>query len=291
VLLTTVSVVLALMAALGNALASVLQRRAAATEPVVSGHGRMAWLAHLPHRPVWLWGSGTLVISGMCQAGALGTGPLAVVQPVMATELPFTLVVGSVFFRRRPSQGAWWAFLAMALGLAAFLFLVEPSGGAASVPDSRWEVAAAPLCLAAAVLLIVAFRLPSAPRATVLGATTAIGFAVTAALMKDAIERLSDGVPALLTAWQTWGVAAVGLTSFLLLQLALRAGTLVASQPALTLGDSLLSVVLGSLLFNEHLTLGLRTIPEAMALAVVVVGSVHLARSPAVSGEPGEQIW
>lgn len=290
-LLTIVSVVLALLAALANAAASVLQRRAAATEKGVAGGRWYSWLTHLLHRPVWMWGSGMLVLSAVCQAGALAAGPLAVVQPVMATELLFTLVVGSVFFHRRPDNRAWWAFGAMVLGLAVFLVLVDPSAGTTRVPVGRWLVTGAALFVAVLVLLAISVRLPSAPRATVLGAATAVGFSLTAALMKDAIARLSDGLGALFSAWQTYGVAVVGLVSFLLLQLTLRAGTLVASQPALTLGDSLLSVVLGSVLFGEHLSLGVLVVPEAVGLALVGVGSVQLARTPEVSGHDGETAW
>lgn len=290
-LLLTVSVVLALMAALANAAASVLQRRAAATERVSDTGRRLSWLGHLLHRPVWMWGSAMLVISGICQAGALAAGPLAVVQPVMATELLFTLVVGSILFHRRPDPRAWWAFLAMVLGLAVFLILIHPTVGTTRVPVGRWVAVGGGLLAAVLALLALASRLPSAPRATVLGAATAVGFSATAALMKDAISRLSDGLGALLTAWQTYGVAVVGLASFLLLQVTLRAGTLVASQPALTLGDSLVSLVLGAVLFDEKLTLGLLVIPELMALALVGAGSVHLARTPEVSGKQEETVW
>jgi drug/metabolite transporter (DMT)-like permease len=291
VLLLFVSVVLALLAALANAAASVLQRRAAATEKATSSGRRFSWLTHLLHRPVWMWGSAMLVLSGICQAGALAAGPLAVVQPVMATELLFTLVVGSVFFHRRPDTRAWWAFLAMVVGLAVFLILVHPTAGTTRVPVGRWLAVGAVLLAVVIGLLVTASRLPSAPRATVLGAATAIGFSGTAALMKDAIARLSDGLVALLTAWQTYGVAVLGLISFLLLQVTLRAGTLVASQPALTLGDSLTSLVLGAALFDERLTLGWLVFPEMVALALVGAGSVQLARTPEVSGTDQEGVW
>ncbi|MCP3822231.1 hypothetical protein NLX86_30335 [Streptomyces sp. A3M-1-3] len=54
----------------------------------------------------------------------------------------------------------------------------------------------------------------------------------------------------------------MGLGSFLLLQVTLRAGALVASQPALTLGDAFLSAVLGVVLFHEHIELGVRIVPD-----------------------------
>ncbi|MFF3768254.1 DMT family transporter [Streptomyces sp. NPDC001922] len=289
--MTVLSICLALLAALGNAVASVLQRRAAADEKAGRPTPKVSWLFHLLRRPVWLWGAGALALSGACQAAALATGPLAVVQPVMTTELLFTLVVGSVVFRSRPDRRTRWAFVAMAAGLAAFLALASPSGGRSTVPGNRWLVVAASVSALVLVLVVTALRLPSSPRAAVLGTATAIGFSCTAALMKDAIGRLTDGVGALLTAWQTYAALGVGLLSFLLLQATLRAGTLVASQPALTLGDALLSVVLGAVLFDEELALGLRIVPEAAALTVLALGSVQLARSPVVAGQGKEDMW
>ncbi|MGP3925840.1 DMT family transporter [Streptomyces sp. 8N616] len=289
--MTALSVALALLGALANAAASVLQRRAAAEEQPAAAARRLGWLLPLLRHPVWLWGAGTLVLSGICQAGALAAGPLAVVQPVMTTELLFTLVVGSMVFHHRPDVRTRWAFLAMAAGLAAFLRLAEPAEGSSTVPDGRWLPVALSVLVGVAVLIAVGLRLPSAPKAAVLGTATAIGFSCTAALMKDAIGRLAEGVGDFLTAWQTYAVAVVGLASFFLLQVTLHAGTLVASQPALTLGDALLSVILGVVLFDEHITLGLRILPEAVALAVLVLGSVQLARSPVVSGKNGEQMW
>ncbi|WP_374984487.1 DMT family transporter [Streptomyces fradiae] len=287
------SVCLALLAAVGNAAASVLQRRAAA-DAGPAGTAVRGWWPGLVRRRVWVWGAVMLGLSGVFQALALATGPLAVVQPVMSTELLFTLVLGGVVFRRSPDRRTWWAFGAMAAGLAAFLALAEPSGGRATVPAADWLWAGVAIGAVAVGLVVVASRLPppSAPRAAVLGTATAMGFSATAALLKDALGRLPDGLGAVFGTWQLYAAVAVGLTSFLLLQVTFRAGTLAASQPALTLGDALLSVVLGVWLFDERVVVGVRGVFEAVAVAVLVVACVQLARSPLVTGgEEGDGTW
>ncbi|GAA3379355.1 DMT family transporter [Streptomyces sannanensis] len=286
------SVALAVLAAFLNAVASVLQRRAAAVEPAtVTANGRLSWLVRLVRRPVWLAGAAAMAMAGASQAGALATGPLAVVQPIMTTELLFTLAVGSLVFRTRPGPGTWWAFAAMALGLAAFLVLTDPGEGLTTVPPDRWHRITVPTVATVAALLALSVRLRPAARAAVLGCATAIGFAVTAVLVKDTLGRLPEGVGAVWTSWQLYAVLIIGLASFLLLQVTLRAGTLVASQPALTLGDALLSVVFGAVLFDESIALGPRVVPEVAALALLVAGSVQLARSPLMAGPEKEQIW
>ncbi|MFF8831100.1 DMT family transporter [Streptomyces sp. NPDC015131] len=287
------SICLALLAALGNAGASVLQRQGAAAVGPGPSERHGSWMAGLVHRRVWVWGAVLLAVSGILQALALATGPLSVVQPVMSTELMFTLVVGGVVFRRRPDVRTRWAFAAMAVGLGVFLALADPSGGRSTVPLADWGWTALGTGLFVIVLGVLSLRLSPSPRAAVLGMATATGFSCTAALLKDALGLLPDGVGAVLTTWQPYAAVAVGLGSFVLLQVTLRAGSLVASQPALTLGDALLSVVLGVALFAERVHLGWRVIPEALALALLVAGCVGLARSPLVTddGEDQEARW
>jgi hypothetical protein len=72
----------------------------------------------------------------------------------------------------------------------------------------------------------------------------------------------------------------------------MQAGPLVASQPALTLGDASVSLCLGILLFEEHVRTGWWLLPEAAGVALVVTGVLALARMPlaralAASDEPG----
>lgn len=69
-----------------------------------------------------------------------------------------------------------------------------------------------------------------------------------------------------------------------LLQNALQAGTLVAVQPMLTLGDALISVVYGVTLFGEELRTGWWVLPELVALVLITAGCVELARSPLAAG-------
>ncbi|MFF5103678.1 DMT family transporter [Streptomyces sp. NPDC000134] len=283
--MSALTVVLALLAALSNAAASVLQRRAAAQDAAGAEPGRpVRWLLRLLRDPYWVGGAALLAVTTVLQAAALAVGSLAVVQPLMATELMFTLVVGGAVFHRRPDGRTWLAFGALAVGLALFLGAAAPSAGRDTASPGRWAVAGAVL-LCAVVVLAVAGRLTrGAPRAALFGSASAVAFGATAALLKEFTGRLPQGVGAVLTQWPPYATAAVGAISFLLLQSALRAGTLAASQPALTLGDALTSVALGWALFGEQIALGMRVLPEVIGIALIGVGSVGLAGAPSVHG-------
>jgi len=280
-------VVLALLAALSNAAASVLQRRAAAEEPETgAGMGQaVRWLGRVLRRPHWIVGAGMLALSTVLQAAALGLGSLALVQPLMAAELLFTLVVGSMVFHRRPDRRTWLAFAALAGGLAMFLTSAAPAAGRSTAPLGRWAVAAAVVLGAVTVLVMTARAVRGAPRAALLGLASAMSFALTAALLKEVTGRLPDGPGALLASWPVYATAAVGAVAFLLLQGAFRAGTLAVSQPALTLGDALTSVALGWALFGEQITLGVRVVPALTGVVLMGAGTAGLARAPSVAGD------
>ncbi|MEU5716357.1 DMT family transporter [Streptomyces sp. NPDC020403] len=285
------TVVLALFSACANAAASVLQRRAAVEwadrqpEPPGSRMWRAGgrW-AGLLSRPFWIAGAAALVLSAAFQAGALAFGRLSVVQPLLASELLFTLIVGSVVFHRRPAGRTWLSFLALAAGLALFLLAVSPSGGEETGEATGWLPVAALLAVTVLVLLLVARTLHGAARAALLGCATAVCFSCTAALIKEVTGRVGDGFVAVFANGYPYAAAAVGLLSFLLLQSTLGAGTLAASQPALTLGDALVSVGLGWALFGERIPLGLNLLTGALGAVLVAFGTAFLAQSLPGSG-------
>ncbi|MET8566317.1 DMT family transporter [Streptomyces flaveolus] len=285
--MTALTVLLALLAALSNAGASVLQRRAAVQEPDQGdGAGSVVRrFAHLLRRPYWLAGAGLLGLSSLLQAGALAVGSLSLVQPLLTAELLFTLAVGSVVFRRRPEARTWLAFVALAGGLALFLLAAAPSAGRATARPGDWLLGGGGALGAVVLLVVVARPTRGATRAALLGLASAVSFAATAALLKEAVGRLGQGPAQMFGHWSLYATGAAGLVAFLLLQGALGAGSLTASQPALTLGDALTSVVLGGVLFGESIHVGLSLLPEAIGVALIGAGSIGLVHSPSVGGE------
>ncbi|MET8953652.1 DMT family transporter [Streptomyces sp. NPDC004393] len=284
--MSVLTVVLALFTALSNASASVLQRRAA-TDQAEGGRGiRQAarWLAQVLRRPHWLAGTGLLALSTVLQASALAVGSLSVVQPLLASELLFTLMVGSVVFHRRPDRRTWLAFAALAAGLALFLGAAAPSAGRTTAVAGRWLVTGTAVLCAVVVLVVAAVPVTGSPRAVLLGLASAVSFAATAALMKEVVGQLGQGADVVVTHWPLYAGIAAGTVAFLLLQSAFRAGSLSASQPALTLGDAVTSVALGWVLFEERIALGVRVLPEVVGVALIGAGSVGLASALAAGG-------
>jgi drug/metabolite transporter (DMT)-like permease len=279
-----VSVVFALLTAFSNAMASVLQRRAAADAPARDSF-RLSLMSYLFHRRVWIAGVGMTVVAAVCQAVALATGPVALVQPIFIIELPFALLMAGVLMGHALSRRTWVAVGTVTAGLGVALASASPNGGTDRASEQLWGLALVATGGFEAVLLMAALRVRGEPRAALLGLAAACGYALTAALMKQSMAALTTSMSSFFTTWQTYAFAAAGVASLFLLQNALQAGTLVASQPMLTMGDALISICLGGLLYDENIRVGWWLVPEMIGLIAIAIGCVELSRSPLASGQ------
>ncbi|MEU1185941.1 DMT family transporter [Streptomyces sp. NPDC005820] len=278
---TAFPVVFAICAALSNALATVLQRKAALSVPRSSGL-RAGLMLDLLRRPVWLAGMVAVIAAAVCQAVALATGPLTIVQPLFVLELPLTLIAASVLMHRHLPGRGWLAVVTVVAGLAVALAAASPTGNRTHVPLDRWIPALAVCMGTVVVLALAALRRPEGrARAACLGAATAISYAVTAALMKSSTHILDEqGLVGFLSAWQTYAFAATGVCALFLLENAMQAGPLVASQPALTLGDATVSLVLGITLYEEVVRSGWWLLPQLCGVTLMAAGVFALSRIP-----------
>ncbi|NEC67261.1 DMT family transporter [Streptomyces sp. SID9727] len=281
-----IAVVFAVLTALSNGSASVLQRRAALDVPQTEAM-RVSLIGHLLRQKVWLAGIALVIVAAVCQAVALATGPISVVQPIFVIELPATLLLAGFMMRARVPRAVWLGVAAVTAGLALGMATAAPGGGSDSVHGAAWVPALILTGVFEALLIAGALATRGDLRAALLATAAACGYALTAALMKDAMARLdAGGAGALFGSWQLYATAAAGVGALFLLQNALQAGTLVAVQPCLTLGDALISVLYGVTLFGEEVRTGWWVLPELLALGLIAAGCVELARSPLAAGNP-----
>ena len=274
-----VSVLFALLTAFFNGLASVLQRIAAAAAPPEHAL-HLSLLRYLVRRRVWLAGIGMVILAAVCQATALATGPVALVQPIFIIELPFTLLVASRLSHRRLPRMTWGAVILVTVSLGAGLAAAAPSGGSAEASTRVWVTALIVTGAFEAVVITVGVRARGNARGAALGLAAACGYALTATLMKSAVSVLDRGIGPFFSTWQLYATAVAGVGALFLLQNALQAGSLVASQPMLTVGDALISISYGVTLFSEELRIGWWLLPEIVALTAIIFGCVRIAKSP-----------
>jgi drug/metabolite transporter (DMT)-like permease len=277
------ALLLALIAAAFNALSSVLQRKANREQPPDRPFG-VVLLLDLIHRPVWLFGLLAMIASFLLQAVALGIGTLSAVEPVLVLELPLTIILSASVLKHTLYRSDWLSATAMALGLAAFIAALAPTGGDAANVDLPVEVVATLATLAgiAGVALLAEFGHPGA-RTALFGVAAGSGFGLTASMIKVSVSHLSDGgAAALFSAWETYAVVVIGVASLVLVQAALHSGTLVAAQPGITLLDPLVSLLWGTIVLGEQTRTGPILVLAAAGALTIGISVLVLSRSPAV---------
>jgi drug/metabolite transporter (DMT)-like permease len=273
-----VTILLAVLAAVANAGASVLQRKANLRE-VQARRSGVAALRDLLRQPLWFAGIGAVIASFLLQAGALATGDLSEVQPILSLELPLTLVLASLTFERRLGRRAWGEIGVLTCGIALFLFALSPTEGSPGATAGwAWVWSAGSTAGVVALLAAAAALSSGLRRAALLGVASGISFALTAAFISAALARGLSW--SLFARWQLYLVAVCGVAAMVLLQEAMQAGSLVAVQPGVTLSDPVVAVVLGVLLFHEGVRTGWWIIVEGGGAVAVAWGAVRLSRSP-----------
>jgi len=277
--MTVLGVVLMVVAATLNATASVLQRHASKDEPESAGFS-LSLLTDLVRRPAWLLGIATMVTGFALHGVAIALSRISLVQPLLVVELPCTLLLSSWHFGVRIPRRDWTAIGMQTVGLAAFVACLHPVGGdPGGLPAGEWAVAVACTAAVIAVLVVLAYRGRREHRAALLGVATGATFGLNSSIIAGVGASIAHS-GGLFTTWQTYGVVVLGPLSFYLLQNALQAGNLVASQPGFTLTNPLVSVLWGWLVFGEVPQGGRYLVGTAVGALLVVGGTAALARSP-----------
>jgi drug/metabolite transporter (DMT)-like permease len=281
-------VILALGAALANALTSVFQRMGVEDAPE-DATLRLSLLTHALRRGIWLLGFALMIASFLLQAVALHLGRLSEVQPILTTELIFLVLVLGIWFGFAIGPREWLGVIATAGGLAGFLYFAHPEEGNATPPTWEWVVAGAACSAAMLVAVLLALRGPRWWRAAMFGTAAAISFAFTAALTKVVAGIVASNWTTLYRHWQTYGLIVFGVLAVFLAQNAYHAGPIVASQSSIVLVDPLASILIGVGLFGDNLrTSGFWGPLEALSLLVMFAGAFSLAHSPLIAGMKGE---
>ena len=286
--------VIAVVAALGGAIAfavsSVIEQHV--THEVTERRALdPRLLLDLVREPAWV-GSIGLNIAGLAlQITALHFGPLALVQPILVSELIFAVIIAAVVIRHRPPDRIMFAgVLCCAAGLAGFLAIAQPSGGTSVITPLRVAPLAAALAAVLALCLFVALFGRRRARPLAMALACGILYGVDAFLFKELTGTLSQGVTGWASLWPLYVVVIVAPVAFLLNENAFQEGILLAPVLAIiTIADPLVSIGIAYLWLNEQIAGSpAAAAGEVICLAVMTFGIIVLAhRAPQVSREFG----
>jgi hypothetical protein len=276
-----ISYLCAALAALGNALANVMQRKSGLEQGGDEPFGP-AVLGRLLRSTTWWLGFSGMVGSFALQAVALGLGQLSAIEPIITIEVPLTLLIASRVFGSRLRSTEWTGILVMTAGMIALVTILAPApGDETNVSHVIYGIAGGGTVATIVALLVLSRRGGPIWKTSFLGAATGTCFGLTATFMKETIARAGrNGALGVVTTWQTYAAIGFGVAGVLIMQWALHSGPLLAAQPGFTLMDPMVSILWGVLVFNETTRSGLWLIPAAAGAVAVGVGVVVLAHSP-----------
>ncbi|MBJ6638035.1 DMT family transporter [Streptomyces sp. DHE7-1] len=283
--------VLAVSAAACVGFGFVLQQSAAQQAPL-GDFLSFRLLLDLVRVPRWLGGIALMVAGMVLGAVALGKGEISLVEPLLATNLLFALALSRLRTGRSLGRQGWAGLGLLAGGVSAFIVAGEPRGGSAVTdPVRHWLIIG--VMLGAALVLTTCAKRSRLDGGPVLLATAAgLLYGVQDALTRICGTRFAaGGLTELLTGWQPYGVAALGVTGLVLVQSAFETAELRMSLPALTAAQPLAGILCGVGFLGDRLRTDTGALAwEAAGLAAVVAGIVLLGMHPAMpSGAVGAE--
>jgi drug/metabolite transporter (DMT)-like permease len=278
-------VVTSLLAGAAIAASGVLQQRAASRRPREEQLSPRL-VVHLFSDRGWLAGLGLAGLSYGFQAVALTLGPLALVQPLVVSELLFAIPV-SLRLHHLRLRGRDWAFAAaVVVGLAVGFVAAAPRTGRPVQPFSTWLPALVVVAVLAGGAVLASRRLRGPAAASALGFAGALVMALQSALYSATLHTLGERGWATFAGWEPYTLVVVSVLGGFLVQNAFHTGPLAAASPVIEATLPVAAIAFGIWLFGEHV----RTSPLGLAgavvgLVLVLGGIVGLDTSPVVRRE------
>jgi hypothetical protein len=207
-------------------------------------------IVDLVRQPLWLAAVGANIAGFALQVVALSFGSLALVQPILACDLMFAVLIlwyqgqrANLKFPKVKHMVAGVA--ATTVGVAGFLAIGQPSGGRTQVSFSILPPLAIGIVVVAGGCLAVAARNRNL-RPLALALACGVNYGVAAFLIKLLTSEFGGGLGQVFTNWPIYVFAVVGPTGYILNQDAFQQATLLAPvQAIISAADPVISIALG----------------------------------------------
>ncbi|MFE9103833.1 DMT family transporter [Actinomadura geliboluensis] len=279
---------IAVVAAAFIGLGFVAQQHAAFREPLEEIlHPRL--LLDLVRSRLWLTGIASMIVGQIIFAFALNIADVAEVTPVLTVNLIFALFAAHVIYRERLGRNEWLGSLLLTGGVALFLGIGVPHGGALpSVHSPRWLAGGAVLALVA-LCAFGGLHRDLRVRAMLLACGAGLLYGLQDTLTRSVLLVSDEGFGRIFVTWQPYGLVFIGALGLLFAQSAFDAAPLRISLPATTAAEPLTGIALSIVIFGERVRLEVSDLAlESLGLAAMVAGIVVLGQSPYL-GKPGER--
>jgi drug/metabolite transporter (DMT)-like permease len=212
------------------------------------------------------------LIGFVAQLIALRRLPLFAVQAIIAANLAVTAVVAAWLIHLELAVREWLAVAGVVIGVG----MLGSSAGAQTATGVSRDFKLALILAVAGIALIgvVASRMRSPAKTSVLGAVAGLGYGVLAVA-----ARVLPGfsVHELIRDPAAYALAAAGVVSFMLYATALEDGSVTVATAAVVLAETIPPAVVGIMFLGDHTRPGLRGV-AVVGFSLAVVCAVALAR-------------
>jgi len=276
-----IAALFALGAAFFIAIGDVMHQRSAheiTDEPV----SHLELFSRLLRDRRWWLGSLVAGVGFALQAAALGLGSVLLVQALLVTSLLVALPINARISRRRVTRWEWlWAAL-LAASVAVIVTVGNPTEGHSHASWKTWTAVVVVLAPALILCVLGASVVKGPMSAVLLGFVSGALWGVFAVLTKGVVDRLDDGLWALIRMPELYVWAAVAIAGTAYQQASFRAGSLTASLPTMTVAEPVVGSVLGVVVLGEALRPGdAGWFTLVVAVAAMVIATAALARGEA----------
>jgi drug/metabolite transporter (DMT)-like permease len=258
------AVLLSLFSAVCYATAAIVQERLAATTPP-SRYGLL--------RSARWWGAVALNGFGaILHVGALGLGPLTVVQPLGVLTLVLAAPLAALLVKRPVSAAGWHGIVIVSGGLAVLLVLTGSTpahalGGADQLTLAGTVAAALALLL---LLATTAGRRSRMLRSVTLAATAGVAYGTASVFIKTVADTWNASLSGVLaTAPLLLLIGVLAATGLAASQSSYRGGGLAAPLATMTVVNPAFAAAVGIVMLGESFRFGTPGAAGAIVAAVV----------------------
>jgi drug/metabolite transporter (DMT)-like permease len=267
-------------AALSLGLGYVLQQRVAATAPL-SEVLRFRLLLDLMHQPMWWLGIGCMIVGQVLSGLALQLSAVAVVEPLLSTNLLFALGFAALFAGRRMQRDEIGGAILLSAALGVFIAVGDPHSSSTFPSDPVVVLAVGTVAVVVGGLVVVAKRRTLVGESILLATGAGLLYGLQDVSTRAAL-LVADRHGVLRVLVNPWGyvVLATGVCGILLSQSAFKAARLDYSLPPIAAAEPIAGIALGVSLLGDKISvtvLGLAV--ESVCLVAMVGGVMLIGRS------------
>ena len=288
------SVAIAVPCALGAAacfaVANVEQMRAARRVDAPSEISSTLLVRLLKDRQWWV-GFATSVGGYGLQAVGLFLAPVALVQPLIVTELLFALPLAAYYGGKHLGLREWIGVLIVSGGISSFLVVGSPSGNGTDLSNTAMVLMTALAGGGVVLVVLLAESVADRPmlRASGLALAASVCFGMLSVLTKVVGHQFEHHKVATMVHPHIYVLAVFAIVGLVTSQTAFRIAPLSVSLPVIDVGEPFVASLLAVLALHEKLDLGSGTaVGVALSGAAVALGVGILDTSPLVQAAQAE---